>query len=342
MRSSSGPPSSLPLTPGACTSLTPPPTWLPSPTGGYSTCGPGTVREPDRDADRYITRRLGFATIDRSEPTEWLNALRRLFDDDEIAWLQAWFGYSLTGHAEEKVFLFVSGPRNGGKSTIGGTLALLAGGYHRSVPEDAFTNENQRHREYLARIDGARVVTATELAQGTWRSGTLKTLTGGGLDTVTANRMRENSRDFRPVAKLTFCGNKRPRIPGGADSGLAGCIINVTLPTIPDEHLDDRLSAKIESELPRIASWALEGAQIIRGGGRDAGSRMDTGNLVSRVPPFFRYVRTRFGHGPAVVSITATARIIPPGPGSGASMWRSPWLWPARVSCGATVRGVGA
>ena len=228
----------------------------------------GTTREPDRDGDRCITRRLGFDAIDHNEPTEWLNALRRLFAGDEIAWLQAWFGYSLTGHAREKHFLFVSGPRNGGKSTIVGTLARLAGGYHRSVPEDAFTNENQRHREYLARIEGARVVAATELAQGTWRSGVVKTLTGGGLDTVTANRMRENSRDFRLVAKLTFCGNNRLRIPGGADSGLAGRIINVTLPTIPDEQLDDRLNSKIESELPRIASWALEGARAYLDTGR--------------------------------------------------------------------------
>ena len=64
------------------------------------------------------------------------------------------------------------------------------------------------------------------------------------------------------------CGNNRPRIPGGADPGLAGRIINVTFPTIPDEQLDDRLNSKIESELPRIVSWAREGARAYLDTGR--------------------------------------------------------------------------
>ena len=219
----------------------------------------GSTREPDGDADRYVTKRLGFDAVDQDGPVEWLKALGRLFDDDEIAWLQAWFGYSLTGHARVKRFVFLSGPRDGGKSTIVDTLARLAGSYHVSVPDDAFTSTNERHREYLARLEGARAVTATELAEGTWRSGVLKTLSGGGSDTVTANRMRENSRDFRPVCKLTFCGNVRPRIPGGADSGLAGRLVNVAIPRIPDSQLDEQLGRKLAAELPRIAAWALQG-----------------------------------------------------------------------------------
>ena len=221
----------------------------------------GETRQPGRDGDRYITRTLGFSDIDQDEPVEWLRALGRLFDEEEIGWLKAWFGYSLTGVAREKRFLFLSGPRDGGKSTVVGMLARLAGGYHRSVPDDAFTSTNERHREWLSRLEGARVVTATELAEGTWRSGVLKAMTGGQRDTITANEMRENSRDFAPLAKITFSGNKRPRIPGGHDSGLAGRILNITVPTIPDEEIDNQLDEKLEAELPKIAAWALKGAR---------------------------------------------------------------------------------
>ena len=187
----------------------------------------GEVR--DAQADDQHTRRLDAVPVKGPHPN-WDKVLNHICrDDTEKLWLQTWCGYCLTGHVDPRHwFVFLSGPGNGGKSTLLTAITRIAGSYHRGLPADAFTGD--RHLEWLARLDGARFGTILELPATAWRKiEVLKGLVAG--DPMTANFMRRNSFDFKPVIKIMIAGNTRPRLPGG-DSGLRRRMVNIHVPEV--------------------------------------------------------------------------------------------------------------
>ena len=210
-------------------------------------------------ADEYISRTVGAMPEPDTEPTNWLAVLGHAMPDESArVWFQRWCGYLLTGYTREHKFLFLQGPGGGGKSTILETVRKAVGSYHRGVPEDLFTSAVPMHRQVIARLDGARVITCPELAQGAWRQGTLKSLVSG--DVQTANFMRRDSFDFTPIAKMMIGGNHKPRIPE-ADSGFARRLVLVCIKSVPEDQRDPHLAEKLETELPAIIGWMLKGAR---------------------------------------------------------------------------------
>ena len=217
------------------------------------------AKRPARRDDR-ITRRLGVVPDGDCPRPAWEMVLDHVTGGDPGAhrWLRRWAGSSLVGDTRAHRFLFLVGPGGGGKSTLVEAVRQVAGEYAVGVPEDLFADGPSRHREAIARLDGARMLIVADLPGGTtWaRLGLLKALTAG--DTLTANHMRRNSFDFRPVGSLWVCGNAKPRLPR-ADTGLSRRLVLMPvakLRTEPDPSLPDRL----QEELAGIASWAVEGA----------------------------------------------------------------------------------
>ena len=215
----------------------------------------GEVR--DAQADDQHTRRLDAVPVKGPHPN-WDKVLNHICrDDTEKLWLQTWCGYCLTGHVDPRHwFVFLSGPGNGGKSTLLTAITRIAGSYHRGLPADAFTGD--RHLEWLARLDGARFGTILELPATAWRKiEVLKGLVAG--DPMTANFMRRNSFDFKPVIKIMIAGNTRPRLPGG-DSGLRRRMVNIHVPEVTNP--EPNLTTRLHQELPAITAWALQGARL--------------------------------------------------------------------------------
>jgi P4 family phage/plasmid primase-like protien len=178
-------------------------------------------------------------------------------DLDYQRYLQRVAGYCLTGSIEEHCFFFFHGPGGSGKTTFLLVLQDLLGGYAINAPMNTFTvSHGERHPTEIARMRGARLVTASEVEEGMrWDEAKLKAITGG--DTMTGRYMRADFFDFDPEFKLAMAGNHRPRMRS-ADDGMKR-----RLHLDPFSHkpavADKQLREKLRGELGAILRWALEG-----------------------------------------------------------------------------------
>ena len=212
-----------------------------------------------RDATEHdlITRRLGAHPRESATCPRWLELVDHICPDpEERAWFQAWCGYTLTGHTREHLFVFMAGPGGGGKSTATETIRRVLGTYAVGIPEDVFVGGANRHREWLARLAGARLAAVPDLPAGGWSNmAILKSLVSA--EPQTANFMRSASFEFTPAAKVWLTGNSKPRL-ARADSGFARRLVIMPVDRAP--HQDRHLGQALRKELPAIAAWCTEGA----------------------------------------------------------------------------------
>lgn len=211
-------------------------------------------------AEAYITRSAAVDPDITIDCLRWLRFLNEITDGDGALklFLQRWIGYSLTGETREQKLAFFHGPGGSGKSTFIQTVQRVLGDYAASAEMATFTNSSfDGHPEQIARLDGVRMVVASETEAGhKLRENRIKELTGG--DTITARFMRQNSFSFKPRFKLNFVGNHAPAI-SHLDTAMQRRILVVPFlhrPTEPDLHLEEILA----TEWPGILRWAINGA----------------------------------------------------------------------------------
>ena len=210
-------------------------------------------------ADDRISRKLGAVPVAGS-PVRWLRFLSETVPEGEetayTAWLQAWTGYTLTGHTRERKFVFLSGTGGNGKSVFLDTLKAALGEYAALMPK-ALLGGREAHPEWLTRCDGPRMAYLEEVEPGAkWRSSDLKNLTGGG--SITARQMNKGSYDFRPSAKLVVAGNERPALKR-VDPAIRDRLVFLEFNRRPAQP-DLKLTEKLRGELGQIMSWAVAGA----------------------------------------------------------------------------------
>ena len=211
--------------------------------------------------DDRISRRLGFVPDTSREATRWLRFLDETVPVDDkaasVAFLQRWCGYTLTGYNREHKFLFLLGNGRNGKGTFRDVLAAVMGEYYRGLPTDAIFGRYPQHRQWMARLEGARCASVSEPSPGDrWRVGDLKDLTGGGK--VTANFMRQNSIDFEPVCKLMVLANDAPKLDS-VDEAIRRRLILMPFTRTP-VTADPKLFEALRAEGPAILAWVVEGA----------------------------------------------------------------------------------
>ena len=180
-------------------------------------------------------------------------------------YFQQWFGSALSGDSRDEAMLFIAGPPGSGKSTIVEAIAKAFGDYAASVYGGKVAKEGNSHLEWLARLEGKRLVTITELPdKGTWQTDTLNDLVGGGK--IVANRMRQDTTEFVSTAHVVATGNSRPRAAGG--SGIWRRIKIIHFDNKP-EKVDKTLKEKFGTvELPGIMAWLLKGLDKWNDNGR--------------------------------------------------------------------------
>ena len=217
------------------------------------------------DPGHQIIRQLRVAP-DRGQPIPvWDQFLwdSTAGDLEMILFLQAWFGYCLTGDTSEEKFVFIYGPGGNGKSTFLGVFMDILGDYAVTTPVDTFMlRKHVAHPAEIARLDGARAVAANEIEEGsTFNAVRLKELTGRS-GAIAARFMRQDFFQFVPQFKITFVGNHRPKILH-VDDAIRRRLILVPFTQTPrrtDPSLKDRLIA----EYPGILAWAIEGENLRR------------------------------------------------------------------------------
>ncbi|MDP9470657.1 MAG: phage/plasmid primase, P4 family [Chloroflexota bacterium] len=197
---------------------------------------------------------------DASCPT-FLAFLERIMAGNEglIRFLQRAIGYSLTGDTSERVLMILHGEGRNGKSTLLEVVRGILGGYAVRTPtETLLAKRDSTIPNDIAKLKGARFVSASESDEGRrLDEAKIKDLTGG--DTISARFMRGEWFDFLPEFKLWLGTNHKPVIRG-TDRAIWDRIRLVPFAVrIPDEEQDKQLRVKLLTEAPGILAWAVRG-----------------------------------------------------------------------------------
>ncbi len=187
--------------------------------------------------------------------------LKRIMNSDDalVAFLCRMFGYCLTGDTSEQAIFFNYGKGQNGKSVLMSTVSGILGDYCVSTPIETFTESKiDRHPTELARMRGARLVTATETEAGRyWAESRLKELTGG--ERIPAHFMHKDFFEFLPQFKPVISGNHRPRLRSIGFAMRRRVNMIPFLVTIPDEERDPNFSVKLKDEWPGILQLMIDG-----------------------------------------------------------------------------------
>jgi putative DNA primase/helicase len=228
----------------------------------------GELRPHDRGD---LITRLAPVEYDRdAECPRWDQFLLEIMCDDEemVEYLQRAVGYSMTGDTREECLFFCYGKGGNGKSKLFEVLRALYGGYSQQADFHTFlTRKSEGPRNDIARMRGARLITASEADGDRGFDGTvLKQLTGG--DTVTARRLYEESFEFRPQHKLWLAANHKPIVKEQTEGFWRRIrLIPFEATFEKGKNRDNRLEAKLTRELPGILNWAVAGSQKWRKSG---------------------------------------------------------------------------
>ena len=239
----------------------------------------GKVRD-QRRAD-HITRGAGAVPADTWEGTDWERFIVEAVPDKELRfWLQTATGAAAYGTAAEEVLLFVYGRSGAGKGTFLATLDAAFGSYARRIRADyLMSREGNRHPEWIASLEGARVGLVDEVPRKrSWETNIVKTLVSG--DPQSARFMRENSFDFTPQATLILGGQHAPQLTS-RDTGMTRRLHVVPFNTLPAKP-NPRLKAALAADLPAVLAWISEGA--VRYAKDGLPKRLQDGSWMDGVP----------------------------------------------------------
>jgi putative DNA primase/helicase len=223
-------------------------------------------REPS-SAD-MITKTVGYDYDPSATCPRWEQFLSEVFPGEHtemITFLQRAVGYSLTGFTEERCLFLLHGIGANGKSKFLGGLRAMLGQYAANTDWQSFVFEDGRTRirEDIARLVGARFVSATESAQDVKLAENLiKALTGGN-DPITARHLYKGSFEFLPTFKLWLATNHKPNISRDKAIWDRIRLIPFTV-SFPEEKQDKHLEEKLAAEAPGIMNWALAGLKQYR------------------------------------------------------------------------------
>lgn len=225
----------------------------------------------DHARELYLTKMMRVAYDPKAKCPEFDAFLKTILPDDELrAFVQRWFGYSITGLTTEQKLAFLYGSGRNGKSTLLELIARIMGEYAASVPIESLSGTEQRKGSDatpdLVRLPGARLVRASEPERGTkFREALIKQLTGGA--DILVRRMMQEFVEVTPEFSLTIDGNYKPEIRG-TDNGIWRRVLLVPfLVSIPDEAVDPLLPEKLWNERAGILNWLLEGCRAWLEGG---------------------------------------------------------------------------
>jgi putative DNA primase/helicase len=194
----------------------------------------------------------------------WDAFLERVIPDKDVRdFVQRAIGYSLTGDTSERVLFILLGEGRNGKSTFLETIKALLGDYAKQTPmETLMVKPSCSIPHDIARLVGARFVSASEAEDGQRLAESLiKALTGG--DTISARHLYTEYFEFKPQFKLWLGTNHKPGIRG-TDKAIWDRIRLIPFnERITDEQVIPQrvMRASLAPEQAGILAWAIRGCQ---------------------------------------------------------------------------------
>ena len=234
---------------------------VPFPDGTVLDVESGAER-PARPQDRI--RKVLAASPGPCVSSKWVEfvdqALSHYSQDERseiAAYVQEWCGIALTGDCRDEAALFLWGDTGCGKSTFFETFLAVLGNLGTTVSGKRVAGDREDHRQWLARLQGRRLVVINELPEkGRWNTEDLNSLIDGGP--IEANRMRQDSEEFTSQAHVLITGNHRPN--AAAASGIWRRLRVLELRHKPQVE-DVALKEQLRRELPGVLRWCLGGLQ---------------------------------------------------------------------------------
>jgi len=231
--------------------------WMLNTPGGVVDLRTGESR-PARPDD-YMTKITAVAPDRARLHPVWDVFLAKIMPDELARYLRRAFGYALTGSTREQVLFFLYGLGANGKTKFIKAVTGAMGDYHVTAPIETFmATKNPQHPTELARLQGARLVTAVETEQGRrWAQSRINMVTGG--DKIAARFMRQDFFEYVPQFKLTIYGNYKPVLRSINEAVRRRMNLVPFAVTIPKVEQDLDLGEKLKAEWPGILSWLIDG-----------------------------------------------------------------------------------
>ena len=199
-------------------------------------------------------------------PSRWLKFLSELWPDDpeSIALLQEWFGYVISQRMDQDKILMLLGSPRTGKSTIVHILKQLVGEYNCCGPSADSLCENFGK----APLIGKALAVIDEMAvtkSGKKFVSILKEISGNGSPSIPRKHKDEWYGNLG--VRFMLVANQRENLPGAACAIIGRMLVLETTIRF-DKNPDINLRQKLETELPGILNWALDGLDRLNEQGR--------------------------------------------------------------------------
>jgi putative DNA primase/helicase len=204
-----------------------------------------------------------------TEPREWLKFLATLWPgggDGQVAALQEWFGYVISGRTDMQKIFAIIGPPRSGKGTIATVLTALAGAANVAGPTLASLAMQFGLQpllgKSLALISDARIGRSADTAIIVERL-----LTISGEDVLSIDRKHKEAWEGRIPARLMLLSNELPRFSDSSGTIATRFVVAETVTSFLGRE-DRALRARLMAELPGILNWALAGLERLLAQGR--------------------------------------------------------------------------
>ncbi len=229
---------------------------------GYVDLSSGELH--DHDIDKKFSHQTVAEYSDNVDAPLWEKFLNQIFNNDEelIHYVQEAIGYSFTGSVDEQCLFILNGRGRNGKSVFSNVISDVAGNYAKQMNVQTIVakkNQSGSANSDIARLEGARIVTSSELNEGDrFDESLVKQLTGG--DKILARFLYGSEFEYKPKFKIWMATNHLPIIRG-TDDGIWRRIKIIPFNIqIPKEKVDKKLEYKLKAEYTGILNWIVQGA----------------------------------------------------------------------------------
>lgn len=229
---------------------------------GYVDLSSGELH--DHDIDKKFSHQTVAEYSDNVDAPLWEKFLNQVFNNDEelIHYVQKAIGYSFTGSVDEQCLFILNGRGRNGKSVFSNVVSDVAGNYAKQMNVQTIVakkNQSGSANSDIARLEGARIVTSSELNEGDrFDESLVKQLTGG--DKILARFLYGSEFEYKPKFKIWMATNHLPIIRG-TDDGIWRRIKIIPFNIqIPKEKVDKKLEYKLKAEYTGILNWIVQGA----------------------------------------------------------------------------------
>lgn len=238
--------------------------WLFNADNGTVDLRTGILRPALREDYSTKASAVSYTAGARSKVWEDFVAWAMRGDLEMVGYLQKALGMSLSADVSERAFFILHGDGRNGKSTLLEAVRNILGSYGARVQTESLMKQGRGRAAGgatgdIARLRGARFVTANEGEdEQQLATARIKELAGGG-DTITARYLFKGEFEFRPVLKLWFSTNFKPEV-SASDQAIWDRLRLIPFEArISDADRDPQLPEKLAAEAAGILAWLVEG-----------------------------------------------------------------------------------